>query len=449
MGLQAVSASKQASGEVVQSIENAENMLTQVRDFRQINEADAFVFEKFNAIKSIASEDIDFDATKYEAEIEKVGVEAAKTISGGLAREKFMANFRKQAIAVNWGIRNSFREREIEASKAAIEYNRQQLVNSYASMTPAEQITAVSNFKRNLVGGVEAGIFNQATAQQIDLKLQEDVQKSVVDNHIIADPDAALIGLKEGKDGPYPGISEQFRTDSIEKAIAYSKKYEAEAEKQRKEKIKTNENDIITRMIDPNKPKPTEGEIINLMNTPDTITPKFAKAVIENIRSAKKVKESNKVNATFNKLAGDIINPNKKEDEIRTELLIKNATGEIDDSDFQTLYTFFVGVKKEDVEKAMPQKTWFQRLFNNGKDKGLRQEIMTKMFKQYMQKVNSGSDPGKAVTEVLNTSLDEHLAEQAKQPNKQYATNQETKQRAYSEDGGVTWYDEKTGDLIK
>jgi hypothetical protein len=196
---------------------------------------------------------------------------------------------------------------------------------------------------------------------------------------------------------------------------------------------------------------PTEGEIVTMLNSnnpEEKISPRFAKAAIENIRSAKKYKAE--TNSTiFNKLAGDILDPSKKENDIRNELLAKSATGELSDVDFQTLYTFFRSATKEAVDKAMPQKTWLERLFNNGKDKGLRQETLTNMFKQYMQKVNNGDNPGKAATETFNTHLDTHLAEEAKKPARQYATNPETKVRAYSEDGGITWYDEKTGKVIK
>jgi hypothetical protein len=187
---------------------------------------------------------------------------------------------------------------------------------------------------------------------------------------------------------------------------------------------------------------------MNSNNPEEKISPRFAKAAIENIRSAKKVKaETN--STSFNKLAGDILDPNKKENDIRNELLTKSATGELSENDFQTLYTFFQSANKEAVDKAMPKKTWLERLFNNGKDKGLRQEVITGMFKQYMQKVNNGSDPGKAASEVFNTHLDTHLAEEAQKPARQYATNPQTKQRLYSEDNGATWYDEKTKELIK
>lgn len=174
----------------------------------------------------------------------------------------------------------------------------------------------------------------------------------------------------------------------------------------------------------------------------------FATTMMNNLNSLQKI--GTKTNAsTFNKVAEDILDPSKKVEDIRKELLNKNAIGELTDSDFQTLNTFFQSATKDTVDKAMPKKTWLQRLFNNGKDAGLRQEIITDMFKQYMQRVNTGEDPAQAVSEITATHLDNHLAEQAQKPDRQYAVNPGTKQKIYSEDGGITWKDEKTGEVIK
>jgi len=460
LNLSSVNSSKQAQGNLSQAIKNVgENFAEveaargKVRDFRQKNEASILTLNGISEITALSNEDPDFDPTPYEEAIDKKGQEAAKTITNQLAKEEFMANFQRQATVAKWDIRNKFRDRELKSAVESGVYKGKQISSIYTRLSQAEKNTAVLDFKKTLMDGVKAKVYTQSQVNQIDADFQKDIKESVVNAHILANPEAAKAGLEQGKDGPYPDISEEFRTDSIVKADAYDKKYKAEAEAKQKELINTNEDNIVTRMIDPQKEKPTEGEIVTMMNSEnpeEKISPRFAKAVIENIRSAKKYKKSNKVNTTFNKLAGDILDPkNKKEDEIRNELLSKNAVGELDDSDFQTLYTFFTGVKKDTVDKAMPKKTWMERLFNNGKDKGLRQEVITGMFKQYMQKVNNGDDPAKAVSEIINTHLDNHLAEEAKKPNRQYATNPQTKQRIYSEDNGTTWYDEKTKELIK
>lgn len=406
MGMGAVNASKQAQGEVVNTLENIEDTFVKVREFRQKNEADAYVLEKLSAIKATADQDINFAPSIYATEIDKVGAEASKTITGGLAKQEFMANFKKQAIATNWGIKNLFRERELEAAKASIEYKRQNLVNSYAGMTPAEQMAAVVDFKTTLMGGVKAGIYDQATAQAIDSKFQSDVQMSVVDNHIMANPAATLVGLKEGKDGPYPGISEQFRTDSIEKATAYDKKYKAEAEAARLKQIDATENDIVTRMIDPQKPKPTEGEIVTLMNN-QTISPKFAKAAIDNIRSAKKTKEERKRTPAFNKMADFITNGENKPEDIRVELLRQNELGLLDDGEFNILYTFNSQIGNKNIDEVNPKKSFMDTLtFWSDENAGMKSiEAKARMYKDYMMRVNKGEEPALAVDAVLKKEV--------------------------------------------
>ena len=406
MSSSAINKSETAQKGLVSAIEDVENVFTKVRDFRQTSEAQAYTLEKLSAIKALAAEDIDFDPSKYEQEIEKVGVEASNTISGGLAKSEFMANFRRQAIAVIWGIKNDFRAKEIEASQAAIEYNRQQLVNSYPGMTPAEQMTAVTNFKKSLVNGVKSGIFNKGTAQQIDLQTQDDIQKSVVDNHIIANPEAALKGLKEGKDGPYPGISEQFRTDSIEKAKAYSEKYKAEAEDKQNKQIEANENDIVTRMIDSTKPNPTEGEIVTLLNS-GAITPKFAKGAIDNIRSAKKTKEEKKRSPSFNKMADFITNAENKPEDVRIELLRQNELGLLDDNEFNILYTFNSQIKGENIDEVNPKKNFLQTLtFWSDENAGMKSsEAKSRMYKDYMMRINKGEEPAIAIDAVIKKEV--------------------------------------------
>jgi len=174
----------------------------------------------------------------------------------------------------------------------------------------------------------------------------------------------------------------------------------------------------------------------------------FAKTMINNLNSLERINA--KTNSkTFNKIAEDILDSSNKPEDIRNNLLAKNAVGELSDADFQILYTFNQSITKETVDKAMPKRTWLQRLFNNGKDKGLRQEVITQMFKEYAQRISQGDDPAKAVSEIISTHLDNHLAEEAKKPNRQYAVNPETKQKIYSEDGGLTWRDDQTNKVVK
>jgi len=85
LNLSSVKNSEKAQGNLSQAIKNVGENFAEVeaargkgRDFRQTNEAQAYSFEKLNSIKALADEDVDFDPTRYEEEINKVGQEAAK-----------------------------------------------------------------------------------------------------------------------------------------------------------------------------------------------------------------------------------------------------------------------------------------------------------------------------------------------------------------------------------
>jgi hypothetical protein len=407
MGLGAVNASERTQEGVINSIRGIEETLTKITDFRQTSEAHAVSFEGLQDITSRADQDTDFDSSKYESEIDRLGQDAAKHITGQLAKEEFMNQFNKQATATKWEIKNSFRKRELEAGFAANDWTRKQIAASFPTMSDAEKIQSVATFKQMLVDGVNNGIYTKGQADIIDQQFQQDINASVVNHDIMTNPGIALTGLEDGKDGPYPGISDQFRDESIQKAKDYKLKYEKEADYAQKQKINSNEDNIVTRMIDPSKQPPTEGEIFSLMNNGD-LSPKFAKAVVENIRSAKKIGAETK-NNVFNKIALDILNPDKKEDEIKTELLNKNAIGELSDNDFKVLNTFFQSATKEVVEKSLPKKNWLERLFNDGKDKGLKQEIIANMFKSYMQRVTSGEAPEVVATDIIRKNTQDMI----------------------------------------
>lgn len=449
MGMGAVNASERSQKGVVNSIENAEDTLIKVRDFRQQTEANNLTFERLSEIKSRADQDIDFDSTKYETEIDKLGQEAAKTISGQLAKDEFMAGFQKQAIAAKWGIKNEFRARELKSIDASIDYQAQQIIDSYGGMNDAEKMTSVANYRKSLENGVSVGIYNKATADAKYAKFQKDVVEGKVEYDILDNPDYALGELQKGKEGEYATLPDNKRVDFIKQAETRIEKIKNQQEEAIAIAVNQREADLIDLKINGTLTEPQ----VKKERDQGNISAKFADAMIgalRNPRVDKKVAAQEKKNNTaFNKIALDMVDITKKPGDIRNELLRKNAVGELTDNDFQVLYTFNQAITKEAIDKAMPKKTWLQRLFNNSKDKGIRQEIIADMFKQYMQRIAQGDDPGKAVSEITSTYLDQHLADEAKKPDRSYAINPQNKQRIYSEDGGATWHNEKTGELVK
>ena len=101
------------------------------------------------------------------------------------------------------------------------------------------------------------------------------------------------------------------------------------------------------------------------------------------------------------------------------------------------------------LEKTNP-KTWLERLTlwaDEYDDK--RPAIQARMYRKLIDGVANGENGDKLLKNIIDEEMNLKLAERIKQSDRQYAVNQQTKQRIYSDDGGATWHDEKTGSVIK
>ena len=188
----AIASSKRAQAGAISAIEQAQDRLLQIKDFRQTSEANAFVFEELNELKQQSQTDSDMNISVYEDEMSKIGSDASKNISGQLSREEFMVNFNRQAQATKWGIENDFRRKEIASAIAVNKYNQDVLINSYPKMDEAGQLAAVANFKEQIERGVELGIYTRKTAN-IELEsTQASLFQAEADYDAVANPEQFL-----------------------------------------------------------------------------------------------------------------------------------------------------------------------------------------------------------------------------------------------------------------
>lgn len=171
-----------------------------------------------------------------------------------------------------------------------------------------------------------------------------------------------------------------------------------------KKQIDNNEDAITARFADPSKPKPSEDEIVDLMNA-DQLTPKFARATIENIKSMKEKKEN--TSAEFAKIVDYIVTPGNKPEDIRIEIMRQEAMGNIDRDEFNMLYTFNQNASNKEIDKASPQKNFIQTLtFWSDENAGMKTtESKSRMFKDYMMQVNEGIDPEVAVKAAIKREI--------------------------------------------
>ena len=248
--------------EVGQALIEAERAMLRVRDFRETTEASNFLFDKTNAIKALAENDIDFDSSRYELEIDKATADAAKTITSRLAKEEFLAKADRQNIATKWGIKNMFRDRQFEAARASISYNRKQVLDTVGAMDEAGTITAIDGYRKVLEEGVAKGVIYKEFADFDLKKFEKDVADSQANYHVLTNPEAVIEELKEGKEGMFAALPAEDRAKYMKNAERMIKTDIAEVKRVQNEAMISNRFDTIEKIA--------SGEI-DLRNEPDLI----------------------------------------------------------------------------------------------------------------------------------------------------------------------------------
>ena len=167
-----------------------------------------------------------------------------------------------------------------------------------------------------------------------------------------------------------------------------------------KKEVDNNEDAVTARLADKNQSQPTEDEVITAMNA-EQITPKFAKAVIENIKSTAEKKEDR--GADFSKMVDFITNPANNPEDIRIELIRKQAMGNLDNEEFNILYTFNKEATIKAVDKMSPHKSGLRSIYDwSNANAGIKSiESRARMFKYYMTEVNKGINPEVAVKDAI------------------------------------------------
>lgn len=432
---QAVRESPQAAGQMGRDLQVAGNAVTEAHDtirkaydWQQVGSAKLKTLEGMTALETKALQDGDNtgDFSQYDGEFQRLKTETLKGISNPSVKAKFAMDFDLQAAQTKTQISAQFRKNMVNKGIADLGTMNEYFTNEYAKTGDPSYI---ENMGKNIDAYVSKGFI-----------AADDAQKLKTANTLKA-KDAQFIFDKESN----PALAQEklkantygFDTVTLAKANDVF---------DREIKIVRNENEDALMQKYVNGTLTSTNEVKTLMNE-GKIDGNFAASMIKAMQSPDRIAARTE-SKVFNNIAEVMINVNKKPADIRLEMLQKNATGELNDEDFNILNTFNQSITKDVVDKAMPKRIWLQRLFNNGQDLGIRQEVVSDMFKQYIQKVNAGEDPAKAVSTITSMALDQHLSEQLNRSNTQYAINPETKQRIHSEDGGATWLNEK-GEVIK
>ena len=71
------------------------------------------------------------------------------------------------------------------------------------------------------------------------------------------------------------------------------------------------------------------------------------------------------------------------------------------------------------------------------------------MYRKLIDGMGRGENGQVLLGKIIEEEIDIQLADNLNKPDRQYAVNAGNKKRIYSDDGGATWFDEKTGKEVK
>ena len=274
--------------------------LAQIAGDQQQDAASAMALEKIYDIKLRADKESDLTKlSEYDQEINKVGAEAAKAITLPWARKSFTDTFAKTAITTKYTIHSDFQAKQIEQAQAdliSFKENVQRILPGIR--TEPERLALIAQVKDRIMAAAGNGTFDKTSAGNLWMDFRDNVEEGVINRSISDDPAGTAAELKKGKDGIYADMDEARRTDKIGMADAYAAKVEKDAELQASKIMNTNEDAVTMKYIDQLsgnvKANPiAESDLVRMAKN-EEISPDFAKAMINTMRSDKTISAEDK-----------------------------------------------------------------------------------------------------------------------------------------------------------
>ena len=428
----AIASSKRAQAGAISAIEQAQDRLLQIKDFRQTSEANAFVFEELNKAKQRSQTDNDMDISVYDNEFQKIGSDAAKNISGQLARDEFMVNFNRQAQATKWGIENDFRAREISSAIAVQKYTRGNIVENYPTMDEAGKISSTATYKQQIERGMALGLYSKEVADIEWKSFQEDVYKSEAAYDAQYDPDMFLENTEDYNVGEKEMEEYKRLANNQQKLI---KKSEIKA---RKDAHKENAITAIQQMVEPDGVLLSVNDI-NTMMADDSVSQEFAKAYKKATTSSRITDE--KVEADDSGFTGYAMDIFESGDEDAIQQAIVNTLngggdGKVNQQDMATLLQLSIK-RNEEINKGDSIIGKIGKYLFGEKASEDKKELA----EDYAVEIINGTDPEIAKTKAMDKD------QIRKNPNRaKYSINQQVNINGFSYN--VVGFDENGDPLL-
>ena len=430
------------------------------QEFAQAKIAGAGALEQ---IKAEASQDNDFQnfEPKYAERLKETQENILKTIRSPQAKQAFQQDFELKSTYDFYDIMKDGRTRFIAYDKDLM---KQEIFDTrkriFTATTDIEKQNArnelASIFHRRMLNG----ILNKPEAINLFRIEKESLDEGQAEFDMLGNPSYVLSELQKGEQGIYKNIAQDKRIDLIKSTES------------RVEKIKNQQEEAIAIAMNQKEAELIDLKIAGTLSEQQvrderqagTINAKFADSMIKSLRSPKiykptalegiiKFNELIERNAIMTRKEKSWLNtgqvPFEDIAKFRADTIDANAKGLISDKQMtdllsKTSKTFY---RDPIFQNTLNQLAAQSKLYTMGEAQA---RAKAEMYGNLITKVIAGKEPREAVTEVIQEKINAELGEAVKiieEGNRIFA--KKGNQRIYSEDGGITWKDEKTNEIIK
>ena len=377
------------------------------------------------------------DISKYKEELSKLKSEVVTGFTTPRAGKQASFEYDHAARLANIKLDGIFKKKSIDAGQAASMRILDGISNT-PTLDYKERITA------ELDTQINAGIFDRKDAYELERTQVKKAKKNMFIGDIASSPSLAEERLSKNE------YEFDVREMSDAKGILENETNKIQM---------AQKNDLLTAYLNGEDISPIA--VKKLMNE-KKIDPTFASSLLEKIENPKPDKLSRDVAfielqnkgtellAKGNKAtAGDI-------SKYMTEIMQNHVAGILDKDDVDRMIKNFNPIMQDKFEKVAEEvlsksnpKTFMQKItFWSDEYATKKPEIKARMYRKMLDSMIAGKKPDKALAQIIDDELNIQLADNVAKPDRQFATNPETNQRIYSDDGAI-WFDEKTGKEIK
>lgn len=391
-------------------------------------------------ITNRAANDPDYNNSEsYFKEIEKLKTDSLKGFSSKSAEAQAAIDFGYDGKVAQIQIQNLYKKKMIDVGQAS--------TLKLLDMEAASGSEGLDERVRNVLAPqIQAGVISHEAAYKLE---KEYIRKGKY-NSFLSDLNASPAETdKKLSNNEY-----DFDIDQLEKARNL---YDSESKKIQA----VTENDVLTSYL--NGDPIGEEDVKQLLND-GKIDAKFAEGMIKKINDIPRPDAVSQDTAfiDFQNRVVDLQAKGDKADigeitKLMSDVMQAHASGHLDKDDVQRILKDRNEVLQKKLEplaegvmeKASP-KNWFDRLsFWSDEYADKKPDIKARMYRKLIDGMGKGQDGERLLEQVVNEEIELQMAANLNSPNRRYSVNLETKQRAYSDDGGATWVDEKTGKEIK